>query len=405
MVVTDHHLPGEEALPAGVVEINPQRESCGYPFAELCGAGLAFKLALAFAAACEREIDPLVLLRVACLGTIADLVPLVGENRVIVALGLAELEKTRSPGLRALMRVARLKAPYSTDDVGFRIGPRLNAPGRLDSAEAALELLLARDRRRARELAERLDGWNRERQEQERKVADEARAHFLARLESGDLPAILVAWSDQWHRGVVGIAAGRVARDFHRPAILLSLDGDAATGSGRSLPGIHLYGFLARWKEDLPRFGGHAQAIGMTVERSRLEELRTSWEKEAQAAWGDEVKVRTYEYELDLEPREVTWDFFRELRRLEPHGQGNPQPLVRVRGPLRLERAPHVFGRGNVAAVAAAPGGGRIRLLGWGWQERASVLIGDAFEALGRLEYDRYRGGCYLRLLDARPCR
>lgn len=402
VVVTDHHLPGE-SLPGEVVQINPKRDGCDYPFIDLCGAGLALKLALAFAAACGKDLDPLVLLRIACLGTIADLVPLKGENRAIAAIGLRELEKTRSEGLRALIRVARLKAPYSTDDIGFRIGPRLNAPGRLDSAEAALELLLVRDRGRAEHLARLLDDWNRERQDWEKKVAEEARGQFLERRERGELPAILVAWNEGWHRGVVGIAAGRLARAFNRPTLLFAVDGDSATGSGRSIAGLHLYGFLARWKEELPRFGGHAQAIGMTLATARLEELRPLWEEAAAEAWGEKVAVRRYGYELDLEPEEVTWQLFKELSLLQPHGEGNPQPLTRVRGPLRLERAPHVFGRGNISARAAGPSGARIRLLGWDWQEKAEVLVQGEFEALGFLEYDRYRGGCLLRLVDVRP--
>lgn len=402
VVVTDHHIPGAP-LPAGVVQINPRQEGCDYPFADLCGAGLALKLALAFAAACGREVDPRALLRVACLGTIADLVPLRGENRVIAALGLEELARTRSPGLRALIRVARLRQPYSTDDVGFRLGPRLNAPGRLDSAEKSLELLLVRDRRRAEELALELDRWNRERQDEERRVAGEARAAVLERLGQGTAPAILVAWSEGWHRGVVGIAAGRLARSFNRPTVLLALDGDEATGSGRSVPAVHLFAFLSRWRDELPRFGGHAQAIGMTVRREQLEDLRRRWEEAAAGEWGDEVAVRRYEYELELEAGEVTWDFFKELRRLEPFGEGNPQPLVRVRGPLRLERAPHVFGQGHLAAAAVGAGGVRIRLLGWGWQERAGALLQGDFEVLGFLEYDRYRGGCLVQLVDARP--
>jgi single-stranded-DNA-specific exonuclease len=402
VVVTDHHIPGEP-LPAGVVQINPRQDGCDYPFPDLCGAGLALKLALAFAADCGREVDPRALLRVACLGTIADLVPLTGENRVIAAVGLEELARTRSPGIRALIRVARLRQPYSTDDVGFRLGPRLNAPGRLDSAEKALELLLARDRRRAEELALDLDRCNRERQDEERRVAEEAHAAVLERLARGETPAILVAWSEGWHRGVVGIAAGRLARAFNRPTVLLSLAGEEATGSGRSVPAVHLFRFLSRWREELPRFGGHAQAIGLTVRRDQLEDLRRRWEEAAAAAWGDEVAVRRYDYELDLAAGEVTWDFFKELRQLEPFGEGNPRPLVRVRGPLRLARAPHVFGHGHLAAAAVGAGGVRIRLLGWGWQERAGTLLQGDFEVLGVLEYDRYRGGCRLQLVDARP--
>ncbi len=396
VIVTDHHLP-DQPLPAGVVLVNPHQNACSYPFKELSGAGLALKLALAFAAACGRAIDPRILLRVACLGTIADLVPLKGENRVIAAVGLKELGRVRSPGLRALLDVSRVTPPYSTADVGFRLGPRLNAPGRLDSAAKALELLLCRDPERARGLADDLDRWNRQRQTEEQRVADEARAAFAG---EPSLPPILVAWSKDWHRGVVGVAAGRLAREFNRPTILLAVDGDVATGSGRSIEDIHLHDFLHGWRDELTRFGGHAQAIGMTVETRRLEDLRAAWESAAQV-WSDRVAVRRFEYELELEPGQLSPERLEQLARFEPHGQGNPQPLIRFRGPLRLPWKPKTFGRGHLSAEATGPDGVRIRLLGWGWEKRSAALDGE-FELLGFLEKDPYRG-IVLRLVDSRP--
>ncbi len=397
VVVTDHHLPGAP-LPDGVVMINPRQEGCAYPFAELSGAGLALKLAMAFAAACGRKIDPKALMRVACLGTVADLVPLKGENRVIAAVGLAELRHTPSPGLRALLRVSRLQPPYTASDIGFRLGPRLNAPGRVDSADAALELLLCRDTHRAFELALELDRRNRERQEWERRVVEEAREKVLERDE---LPPILVAWSEGWHRGVVGIAAGRLAKEFHRPALLLAVDGDQATGSGRSIKGVHLHDFFARWRDRLPKFGGHAQAIGLTVDTPHLGELCRQWEEEAEA-WRELVAVRRYRYELDLEATQLGGEMVTELERLEPHGEANPRPLIRVRGPLKLAGPPRRFGQGNLEAEAVGENGVRIRFVGWGWHQREASLGGE-FEVLGHLERDRYRGTSRLRLLDSRP--
>lgn len=397
VVVTDHHLPGE-SLPDGVVMINPRQEACSYPFAELSGAGLALKLAMATAAACGRPVDPRVLMRVACLGTVADLVPLQGENRVIAAVGLEELRRTRSPGLLALLRVSRLQPPYTTTDVGFRLGPRLNAPGRVDSADTALELLLTRDSHRAFELALELDRRNRERQEWERQVVAEAREHFLGLAE---LPPILVAWSESWHRGVVGIAAGRLAKEFHRPALLLAVDGDLATGSGRSISGVHLYDFFARWRGELPKFGGHAQAIGLSVDRSRLPDLRRQWEEGAEP-WRELIATRRYRYELECRPAELTRERAAELERFEPHGEANPKPLIRLRGPLRFAGPTRHFGQGNLEAEAVGENGGRIRCVGWGWAERESSLTGD-LELLGLLERDRYRQSPVLRLVDSRP--
>lgn len=402
VIITDHHLPSE-GLPAAAVLVNPRQAGCEYPFPDLAGVGLALKLALGLGKHLGRDLPLEPLLRIACLGTIADLVPLHGENRVIAALGLRALPATPSAGLKALFSRAGIRPPFRASDVGFRIGPRLNAAGRLASPDGALELLLSRDPRRAGELAEELEGQNRERQGEEKRAVDEARQQILARAEAeGGLPRLLVAWSPDWHRGVVGIAAGRLARELTRPTVLLAVDGEEAVGSGRSLPGIDLHAFLRRWEEKLERFGGHAQAMGMTVATERLAALRSDWEREAGAAWPEELLRRRYEYELALPPAEVNADLLGELTRLEPHGQGNPQPLLRV-GPLRLDGAPRHFGKGHLSACAVGEEGEQVQLLGWRWQERRESLQ-ERFEVLGYLEHDAYRGGPVLRLIDCRPC-
>ena len=396
VVVTDHHLPGCE-LPAGALPINPHQSHCTYPFRDLAAVGLAFKLALALALRCGKTLDPAPLLRVACLGTIADLVPLHGENRVIAALGLKALADAKSQGLKALILQSGMKPPFTAADVGFRMGPRINAAGRLHDPERALELLLSRDAGRATALAAELDGWNRERQTEEMRVVEEAMQQFAQR---SPLPPILVAWSESWHKGVVGIAAGRVAKDLHRPVILLAVEGATATGSGRSLPGLELHGFLSVWKERMEKFGGHAQAIGLTVATDRLEELRSEWEA-AGAGWPEEMLVRRVEYELHMAPAEVSPRLLAQLAKLEPFGQGNPRPLLRT-GPLRIEGEPRNFGNGHLSARARGGDGAAVELVGWRWGERARDLRGS-FEVLACVEDDSYRGGPVLRLVDSRP--
>ncbi|MFP5286116.1 MAG: single-stranded-DNA-specific exonuclease RecJ, partial [Thermoanaerobaculia bacterium] len=394
VLVTDHHLPGCE-LPPGTLHINPHQSRCTYPFRDLAAAGLAFKLSQAFAGRCGRNVDPARLLRIACLGTIADLVPLHGENRVIATLGLRALAEPRSEGLKALIRQSGVKPPFSAADVGYRLGPRLNAAGRLDNAEKALELLLSRDPRRAMELAAELDSWNRERQVEEARVVDEARRRFTG----GPLPPVLAAWCPEWHTGVVGVAAGRIAKELHRPTLLLAVEGPLATGSGRSVPGLELHRFLSAWKDRMERFGGHAQAVGLTVRLDRLDDLRREWE-EAGRGWPGSILQGRHEYELHLEPRQISLRLLADLARLEPYGQGNPRPLVRT-GPLRLDGAPRAFGGGHLSARTRGADGATVELVGWGWQGRASDLDGH-FEVLGHLEPDSYRGGVVLRLLDAR---
>lgn len=401
VIVTDHHRPGP-ALPAAVIQINPLQDGCHYPYPHLSGVGLALKLAQGFVSrSSERPADLLPLLRVACLGTIADLVPLTGENRVIATLGLRELPRTRSVGLQALMRQAGVHSPLTAADVGFRLGPRINAVGRLDDPNQALDLLLSKDSARAEALAAEIERWNRERQDEEARVVEEARAEILARGEPR--APFLFAWSEQWHRGVVGIAAGRLAREFHRPTVLLAVAGEEATGSGRSIEGVDLFALLDPDRDRLIRFGGHAQAVGLTAATTCLGELRERWEAGAAAAIAPELLEKTYQYELELEPAGIHGALPAELARLEPHGPGNPRPLVRV-GPMSLTGPARHFGRGHLSAVAHGASGAAVSLLGWGWGEREADLEGR-FEVLGHIEEDRYRGGPVVRLVDSRPHR
>jgi single-stranded-DNA-specific exonuclease len=396
VVVVDHHLPGDP-LPEEAVLVNPRQAGCCYPFQDLAASGLAFKLAVALAGRCGRAVPIPALLRIACLGTIADMVPLVGENRVLAALGLGALGDTRSAGLRELMRVAGLEAPYQAADVGFRLGPRLNAAGRLGSPEPALELLLTRDPRRAREICRQLEELNHRRREEQQRIESEA-LETLSRCPGP--PPVVVAWSDSWHQGVVGIAASRIARLVHRPTVLFAVRGETATGSGRGIPGFDLFAFLAEWRPEMERFGGHAQAVGLSVRASRLEELRAAWLRQA-AQWSAEPSEPVHTYCSDVDPGELGAELVELLDTLAPWGEGNPQPLLRV-GPLRVQGPPRTFGKGHLRCRAEGPGGSRVSLLGWGWGGRQGKLQGDV-DVLGYLERDRLTGGPVLRLVDSRP--
>lgn len=397
VIVTDHHLTTGE-LPEGTLEINPARPDSAYPYPYLCASGIAFKLARAVAERCGRDIPDESLLRMACLGTIADLVPLTGENRVIAALGLRALPDTPSLGLRALMRTSGVGSRVSAEDVGYRLGPRINAAGRMAAADAALDLLLTRDRHRAGELAARLEEWNRQRQAAQRDTTTAAVERWA---DDEAPPPILVGWDPEWHAGVVGISAGQVARRFHRPALLLQVEGETAKGSGRSIPGINLHGFLDRWRERLLRFGGHEQAVGLTVETAALPELAAEWQEAAKEEWPPELLERVYEYEWHFEPDALDRDLLATLAKLEPFGMSNRRPLLRS-GPLRLLGEPKLFGDGHLKATAQTPGNRPLNLLGWGWADRAGDLSGH-FEMLGYLELDHYVDAPVFRLRDARP--
>ncbi len=397
VVVTDHHLPDGDGLPDAVL-INPRQPGCPYPNRELTGAGLAFKLAAATLEALARPVPWDSLLRVACLGTIADVAPLRGENRVLAALGLRALAGTRSPGLRALIENAGLRAPIRSSDVAFRLAPRLNAAGRLDEATPALELLLERDPGRARELAARLEDWNRKRQSIEARILAEARELIARQAESRGLA---VAWSPDWNRGVVGIVAGRLARELGRPTVLLAAEGESATGSGRSVRGIHLHDLLRPWADRMEKFGGHAQAIGLTVGLRGLQSLADEWRA---AAIGSDVDPTAHEqsYDLELSPAELTESLHAELERMEPFGAGNEEPLARI-GPWTPAGPARRFGEGHAALPARGLADPVVReLVGWGWGNRFESTP-EQFEVLARIERDRWRGGTRLILVDWRP--
>jgi len=397
VVVTDHHLTAGE-LPPGTLEINPARSDSSYPFPKLCAAGIAFKLASAFAQRRGRAVPVESLLRMACLGTIADLVPLRGENRVLAALGLRALPETPSLGLRALMSTAGVRRPLDADDVGYRLGPRLNAAGRMASGDVALELLLTRSPETARRNAGRLEEWNRDRQATQ-KATTNAAIERWADLEQ--LPPILVAWDRDWHAGVVGISAGQVARHFNRPTLLLQQDGERAKGSGRSIPGINLHGFLHRWSGRLERFGGHEQAVGLSVAVDALDELAAEWVATAGAEWPADALVKVHEYEWQFAPDALNSELLSAIGRLEPFGMGNRRPLLRT-GPLTLHGPPRIFGDGHLKGTAMTPEGRQLALLAWGWAERARELE-TPFEALGYLEHDSYRNAPVFRLRELRP--
>ena len=396
VVIVDHHLPGDP-LPDDAVLVNPKQPECSYPCDDLSAAGLSFKLAQAVFSRAGRTFPTAAFLRMAVLGTVADVVPLRDENRVITTLGLDALRGTRSKGLLALFRRASVRAPFKSDDIGFRIGPRINAAGRLDSAADALELLVTQDDRRAETLSQKLEELNSQRRAAEDRVLAQVRERVAARV--GGLPPIIVEWSEEWHQGVVGLGASRISREVHRPAIILTVRGELATGSGRSVPGLDLHELLSAFRGEVIRFGGHAQAIGLTVATSGLESLRDRLEATA-AGLDNDLMTRRLRYELELRPEEVTTSLGTELASLEPHGQGNRRPLLRI-GPLRALGSPRLFGRGHLRLLAQGEAGGPVRLLGWNWADRAQEL-GSRFEVLGSLERDRYDGGWDVRLVDAR---
>jgi len=327
VVVTDHHLVPEE-LPEGAVVINPRQPGCSYPYKDLSGSGIAFKLAEAIAHRGGVRLSREALLRAACLGTIADIVPLTGENRAIAALGLAALARPRAPGLAALLEACGIdpgRAPTS-EEVAFRIAPRLNAAGRLDTAERALALFEEREPSRAGEIARALCAENAERQAIERRVFGEARER-IAKYFDPDRDALLVEADPSWHRGVLGIAASRLAREYNRPVLLFALEGERAHGSGRSIPGVSLHAMLKDLRHRFLEFGGHDQAVGGTLDSAGFAAFR----EDALLLFGERVPremfVRRETTDVLLPLEEISEETLDHLERFEPHGAGNPRPV------------------------------------------------------------------------------
>jgi single-stranded-DNA-specific exonuclease len=340
VVVTDHHLVGEQ-LPEGAIVVNPKQNGCDYPFKELSGSGIAFKLAEAIAHSAGVALSREALLRAACLGTIADIVPLTGENRVIAALGLAALARPRAPGLAALLERSGIEpgcAPTS-EEVAFRIAPRLNAAGRLDTAELALAVFEERDPAKGAEIARVLCERNAERQAVERRVFTEARER-VARSFDPDRDALIVEGDSSWHRGVLGIAASRLAREYNRPVLLFALEGERASGSGRSIPGVSLHGTLGEMRHRFLDFGGHEQAVGGTLERASFAEFCEDVRRLFAERIPRELLERRDCADTELPLEQISEDLMSHLERFEPHGAGNPRPVfscveARSAGPFR----------------------------------------------------------------------
>ena len=405
VVVLDHHQVAGELPPTDAL-VNPH---LGGPGRELCTAGVAFKLAHALVKAGREAgdsrlagVDVRPYLDLVALGTVADLVPLVGENRILVHAGLSRLADTRRPGLRALMDVAGVRPPLSPGSIGFQLGPRLNAAGRLETAAAALELVLARDPGTARELAGRLDAVNRERQEIERRIVDAVLDRVRSRFDP-DRDYVIVEGSDDWHIGVVGIVASRVLREFHRPTLILGADGAGWRGSGRSIPGFDLAAALREVSDLLDRHGGHAMAAGVSLAPGRVDALRARLNEVARARLTPE-QLRP-EVNLDarvplglLDAGAVT-----RLERLGPFGQGNPPVHVAVDG-LRLSRPPRRLGREQQHwKLHVTDGACEWECVWWGAGTRPAPE--GRFDLAVAQQLNEYQGEVrvQLRVLDWRP--
>ncbi len=409
LIVTDHHLPeASEGVPAALAVLNPNQPGCAYPCKDLCGAGVAFKLAQALLEKNGRERLLPSFLKVVAIATVADAVPLTGENRIFASLGLHGLRKPVNAGLKALFEVAQLDGsrPVNAGDVGFRLAPRLNAAGRMDVARDVIDLFSARDLAHAREIAARLNQLNLDRQQEEQRIITAIEQRIEAEPDLREAFCMVVDGGG-WHRGVIGIAATRVVERWGRPALVISTDGGQAHGSGRSIPGFHLLNALESCRELFTRFGGHAHAVGFALPAERVGVLRQALDSYARARLTPADFEPVLELDGELALSEITPELYRDLCRLEPFGLGNPEPRFAARG-VRLVLPPRILKEKHAKLRLADPGAPRGRsfaAMGWRMAERlqqSGLLAGDIVDVAFTLDHNSHPdfGGLELRLED-----
>ena len=370
-IVTDHHLPDDHLPPACAI-LNPRRADCGYPEKSLAGVGVAFKLAQALLA--DRMTERLLqsFLKVVAIGTVADVVPLLGENRVIARFGLEALRQPAQSGLAALIELAGLAGKeISAGHVGFRLAPRLNAAGRMENAHDVIDLFTLPDAARTREIAERLERLNRERQRVEEEILRAIVAQLERRVGLAEQYSLVLA-GEGWHRGVIGIVASRVVERYHRPALVIGIEDGVGVGSGRSIKGFHLLDALTSVGDLFERFGGHAQAAGFTIGVERLPELERRFEEHARSVLSPSDLEPVLRVDAALDLAEVDWPLYQEMVALEPFGMGNPTPVFGACG-VRLNGPPSILQKKHLK-LSVGNGVRPLEALGWGLAARAPSL-------------------------------
>jgi len=396
-IVTDHHLPDGHLPPACAI-LNPRRPDCDYPEKSLAGVGVAFKLVQALLG--ERLTGRLLqsYLKVVAIGTIADVVPLLGENRVIAHFGLEGLRQPAQSGLGALVEVAGLAGKeISAGDVAFRLAPRLNAAGRMEDARDVIDLLTLPDAARTCEIAEHLDRLNRERQRVENEILRQILADLERRTDLAGRYTLVLA-GPGWHRGVIGIVAQRVVERYHRPALVIGVEDGVGVGSGRSIKQFHLLDALTAVGDLFERFGGHARAAGFALPAERLPELERRFEEQARAVLEPRDLEPVLHVDAEVGLAEMDWPLYQELAELEPFGMGNPTPVFGACG-LRLVSTPRVLQEKHLK-LRVGQGARTLDAIGWGWAARIPAPeVGQKLDLAFTLEQNNYQDMASLQLV------
>lgn len=402
VIITDHHEP-QTILPAAVAVINPKQADCPYPEKALSGVGIAFKLAQALAPHFMEAPIAQELLQIAALGTVADIVPLVGENRVLVKHGIAALRKCPITGTAALMKAAGVDpAKVNTGQIGFMLAPRINAAGRIDQPQKGVELLITENPEEAAALSAELSALNEERQQIEKAIFKEA-VQVIEDNPAYQTQKVLVITGKGWHPGVIGIVASRLVERYYRPCILLNQEGESAKGSARSIEGFNLFEALCDSAELLQKFGGHEMAAGMTLDSGNVDALRAALNRYAEMTLTEDDLIPRVQAECILDARHLQFSLLDDLDTLEPFGPGNPKPVFLYKG-LTIDQR-RLMGKSQEHVKLIAHDGNRIfEAIGFRWPDPGRFKPGQLVDLAFVLERNTFNGveSLQLQLRDSR---
>src|SRR5712664_102786 len=402
VIVTDHHLPdADRSAPPALAVLNPNQHGCDYPDKNLAGVGVAFKLIHALFRERGREAQVPGFLKMVAIGTVADVAKLSGENRAIVALGLSDLPRAVNPGLRALIEIAGCgdDGEMTAYDLGFRIGPRINAAGRMDAARAVIELFEAKEKAEARRLAEHLDTRNSERKEVQREIFNRAIEEFESGAERDSQTHAAVIAGDGWHLGVIGLAASKIAERLNRPCVVISLDGDIGHGSARSIEAYHLFDGLTACRDLLDKFGGHSHAAGLSIRRGQIPAFRRRLNENAATCLTEEDMEQVVAIDAEVSSQSLGFQLAQDLTALEPFGAGNPRPVFMTRG-FRVLSEPQIIKEQHLKLRVAGDDNRPMEASWWGGLEGAEQTpkANDRIDLAYELEANRWHGDIRLQL-------
>jgi len=397
-IITDHHLSDEvRGNPPAFAVVNPNQIGCEYPDKHLAGVGVAFKLAHALLREKGRESLMPGFLKIAAIGTVADIMKLTGENRAIVSLGLRDLPTTKNYGLKALMEVADCRSDMTSTHIGFRIAPRINAAGRMDAAMQVVELFETEEFDAARKIAGILDARNRERQKVQQQITE------LALFETKDLfdQRFVVVAGEGWHRGVIGLAASRIAEKLHRPTIVFSIENGIAHGSARSIGNFHLLAALDSCGELFEQYGGHAAAAGMQLRTDNIDELKRKLDEYARSILSEEDLTPEIKIDAHVSSQTLDLRLVEELARFEPFGAGNTKPVF-VTKDLVLKDEPFVMKEKHLKFWLQNADGKRFEAVWWDGVDRSkgqTLTVGSRIEVAYTAEANSWQGNTRLQLV------